>query len=226
MFYCQEVGDRLNEEQIAPIIKEIKGALPEVEEDKIRKEIERYLQYGIEMQEAKRSIIRKFGGVETQFRSVGSITLKEIKGDGSNFDLVVKCLSASERMQRTQNGDKMLVSGLVADASMIRRFVSWDGHSLEKGKESKKDLKRFEEMFHDIDHADKQWDGDDVYLWKSGEGDEKHWVWKDHVNQRSTGTGKRTGANWLPALRPFSPWRRLIGMLMRSSAGTAPACSW
>ncbi len=134
MFCCQEVGDHLNEEQIAPIIKEIKGALPEVEEDKIRKEIERYLQYGIEMQEAKRSIIRKFGGVETQFRSVGPLTLKEIQGDGSNFDLTVKCLSASERMQRTQNGDKMLASGLIADGSMIRRFVSWDGHSLEKGK--------------------------------------------------------------------------------------------
>ncbi len=124
----------MNEEQIAPIIKEIKGALPEVEENKIRKEIERYLQYGIEMQEAKRSIIRKFGGGEIQYRSAGDLTLKEIKDDESNFDLLVKCLSVNERMQKTQNGDKMLVSGLVADTSMIRRFVSWDNHSLEKGK--------------------------------------------------------------------------------------------
>ena len=59
----------MNEEKIAPIIKEISGALPEVDEDKIRKELERYLQYGIEVQEAKRSIIRKFGGTGTQYRS-------------------------------------------------------------------------------------------------------------------------------------------------------------
>ncbi|MGA1794166.1 MAG: hypothetical protein ACMUHM_09455 [Thermoplasmatota archaeon] len=123
----------MEQEQIAPVIQEIKEALPEIEEEKIRTEMDRYLRYGIIPQEAKKAIIRKFGGTPASFSPMGEKKLNELKGGEMNIDLTVKCLSSKERVQQTQNGDKTLVTGLVADETMIRRFVSWEGHMLEKG---------------------------------------------------------------------------------------------
>jgi hypothetical protein len=120
-------------EEIAPIIEEIKKALPEVDEEKIAGEMERYLKYGIVAQEAKKAILRKFGGTQQSYASMGERKLSELKGSEMNVDVLVKCLSSNERIQKTVNGEKTLVTGLVADETMIRRFVSWEGHLLEKG---------------------------------------------------------------------------------------------
>ncbi|MCP3677464.1 MAG: hypothetical protein GY721_07735 [Deltaproteobacteria bacterium] len=120
-------------EEIAPIIKEIKEALPDVDETEISKEMERYLKYGIVPQEAKKAIIRKFGGTTQTFTSSGEMSLSQLQGTEMSVDVTVKCLSSNERIQKTVNGDKTLVTGLVADDTMIRRFVSWEAHNLEKG---------------------------------------------------------------------------------------------
>ena len=120
-------------EEIAPILKEIKEALPDVDENEISKEMDRYLKYGIVATEAKKAIIRKFGGTTRSFTSAGEKKLSELQGNEMNVDVTVKCLSSNERVQKTVNGEKTLVTGLVADSTMIRRFVSWEGHLLEKG---------------------------------------------------------------------------------------------
>lgn len=120
-------------EEIAPIVKEIKEALPDVDETEISKEMERYLKYGIVPQEAKKAIIKKFGGTTQTFTSSGEKVLSELQGNEMNVDVKVKCLSSNERIQKTVNGEKNLVTGLVADNTMIKRFVSWEAHELEKG---------------------------------------------------------------------------------------------
>ncbi|MFO8050093.1 MAG: hypothetical protein R6V01_00130 [Thermoplasmatota archaeon] len=125
----------MEEEQIAPIIEQIKEALPDTDEKKIRTEMERYQKYGILAKEAKKAIIRKFGGTPATYTPMGERSLEELKGGEMNIDLTVRCLSSKERQQRTANGDKTLVFGLLADNTMIRRFVSWDAHLLEKGKD-------------------------------------------------------------------------------------------
>lgn len=120
-------------EEIAPVIQELKEALPEVDGEEIDKEMERYLKYGIVPQEAKKAILKKFGGTQQSYASLGERKLSELKGNEMNVDVTIKCLSSNERVQTTVNGEKTLVTGLVADDTMIRRFVSWEGHFLEKG---------------------------------------------------------------------------------------------
>ncbi|MBN1539511.1 MAG: hypothetical protein JW939_05150 [Candidatus Thermoplasmatota archaeon] len=123
----------MNQEQIAPVIREIKEALPEKKEEELKTELDRYLRYGIDPQEAKKAIIRKFGGTPASFASMGEKKLGELKGGEMNVDLTVRCLSSREREQKTQNGDRILITGLIADDTMIRRFVSWEGQMLDKG---------------------------------------------------------------------------------------------
>lgn len=123
----------MDEDSLAPVVQEIKGALPEMDEEKLREELNKYIMYGINLREARNAIIRKFGGRPSP-ASMGSMELKDLKGDENNFDVIVRCLGCSERMQRTQNGERALVVGLMADRTMIRRFSSWEGHILEKGR--------------------------------------------------------------------------------------------
>lgn len=124
----------MNEEQIAPVIEEICGALEDIDESKVKEELLRYIKYGIEVNEAKRSIIRKYGGGPLDLSSAGPVLLKDLKGNENNITVNVKCLSSDIRTTTTASGEKTMVYGLAADNTMIRRFVSWDNHQLEKGK--------------------------------------------------------------------------------------------
>jgi replication factor A1 len=123
----------MDETQLAPVIQEIKRALPDIDETKIEDELKRYHRYGIHLQEAKNAILKRFGARPTS-SSIGTRTLTELVGGETNFEVTARCLSSKERLQNTANGEKTLVSGLLADRTMIRRFVSWEGHSMEKGK--------------------------------------------------------------------------------------------
>lgn len=58
--------------------------------------------------------------------------------------------------------------------------------SQEKNKESKKDIKKIEERFMELEITDSGWDGDSVYLWRSAEDEEKYWIWKDKPDKRLT----------------------------------------
>ena len=124
----------MDEKQIAPVIQEIKEALDDVEEDRIETELKKYLQYGIVLQEAKKAIIKKLGGGGFAYPAQGEKDLKDLQGNENNVELHVKCLSSRESVMNTTNGTKTMISGLIADETMIRRFVSWDGQNLEKGK--------------------------------------------------------------------------------------------
>ncbi|MDG6223916.1 MAG: hypothetical protein QCI82_00205 [Candidatus Thermoplasmatota archaeon] len=123
----------MDEDSLAPVIQEIKGALQDMDEEKLREELNKYLMYGINLREARNAIIRKYGG-RPNTASIGTLDLKDLTGAENNFDVIVRCMGCSERMLKTQNGEKPLVIGLLADRTMIRRFSSWEGHMLEKGR--------------------------------------------------------------------------------------------
>ncbi|MCU0798996.1 MAG: hypothetical protein MUC62_04935 [Candidatus Thermoplasmatota archaeon] len=122
------------EEQIAPIVKELKEALPEADEEELSRELSRYIRFGIVPQEAKKAILRKMGVREPSRTSIGHRSLSELQGNEIGVEVTVRCLSSNQRLQMTQNGERTLCTGLVADETMIRRFVSWEGHALEKDK--------------------------------------------------------------------------------------------
>lgn len=50
--------------------------------------------------------------------------------------------------------------------------------------ETSRDSKKLEEQFADPDIGDDNWKGDDVYIWKTAEGDEKYYIWKDNPQKR------------------------------------------
>src|SRR5574341_245856 len=65
--------------EFAPHIEEIKRALDnEIEDDRIREDLKKLLEYRVPLAEAKRSLIRKYGGVEkSTVRKLGEIEISD-----------------------------------------------------------------------------------------------------------------------------------------------------
>ena len=61
--------------------------------------------------------------------------------------------------------------------------------SMEKSKDSKKDQKKLDQMFKESEIDDKNWKGDDIYLWNHAEGEEHHWTYKDKPGKRMNQSG-------------------------------------
>lgn len=70
---------------------------------------------------------------------------------------------------------------------------------MEKSKDSKKDLKKIDAMFTEPEVGDKDWKGDATYLWRTAEGDERNWVWKDRPGKRTNDGSARTKKPKIPA---------------------------
>ncbi len=71
--------------------------------------------------------------------------------------------------------------------------------AMEKSKDSKKDLKKIEEMFKDFDSGDEAWTGDPTYLWRTAEGEERYWTWKDKPADRTNDGSTRTKRPKIPS---------------------------
>jgi large subunit ribosomal protein L3 len=60
--------------------------------------------------------------------------------------------------------------------------------SMEKGK----DAKRAEELFKEPPVTDGAWKGDSTYLWRTAEGEDRYWTWKDKPGNRSNDGNTRS----------------------------------
>jgi len=124
----------MNEEDIAPHIEEIRKALgEEITEEKIREELNKYADLGILLSEAKRSIIKNYGGSVSRPDITVERKLDQIEAADSNIEVVCKIISANEKEVGVQGGSKLLVYGLMADDTMARPFTSWNYLQLKKG---------------------------------------------------------------------------------------------
>ncbi len=127
----------MNQEELAPHIEEIRRALgEEITEEKIQEELEKYADLGILLSEAKRAIIKNYGGSVN--RASGNDApvvrkLDQIQPGDMNLEVVSKVISANEKEVNVQGGSKLIVYGMMADDTMARPFTSWNYQQLAKG---------------------------------------------------------------------------------------------
>ena len=124
----------MDEEELAPHIEEIQKALGEgITEDKIREEMEKYADLGILLSEAKRAIIKNYGGSVGGSESPVIRKLDQVEPTDSNIEVVAKIISANEKEVNVSGGSKLIVYGLLADDTMARPYTSWNYLQLQKG---------------------------------------------------------------------------------------------
>ena len=129
----------MNQEELAPHIQELKKVLGKnVSEEDILKELDTYVNvYLVDLESAKRSILRKYGGDNIGFVTAENVVKKinDLNGTEQNVDILAKVLFCQKKTIPGKNGDRDIISGLLGDETATASFTEWSGKmELEKGK--------------------------------------------------------------------------------------------
>lgn len=117
---------------LAPHVADITRALNgKVQEDQVQAELARYIEYGVPLAQAKRDIIRNYGGrpgavsVAKKLRDVS-------KSDGS-VDFVARVVTVNAKEVTAQGEKRTITFGLLGDETRVLPYTAWKDFGLEKG---------------------------------------------------------------------------------------------
>lgn len=116
--------------EFAPHIEEIKRALDnEIDESNIIAELKKLLEYRVPISEAKRSLIKKYGGSEKS----KARKLKDILIGDRNIEITGQVLEITKKTVNVKNIEKTVFSGTISDETAARSFTSWHDFDLNVG---------------------------------------------------------------------------------------------
>ena len=129
----------MNMEELTPHIEELKRVLGDkADEAVIVAELDTYLnKYHLDIDSAKRGIIRKLGGTSVGFVTAAAVQKKvgDLTGTEQNVDVVAKVIYVENKEITVKGSPKKIVSGIVGDDTGSSSFTVWRGDiQLEKGK--------------------------------------------------------------------------------------------
>lgn len=116
-------------EKIAPHVEDISRVLgEEVDKTEIERMLKNYIEiYKISVDDAKRAIVKHFGGSPAGLSWSGGYSKKvdELKGDEQNVDLLVRLVGISPKQVTVKGNKRVIHTGILADESGTASFTSW-----------------------------------------------------------------------------------------------------
>ena len=116
--------------EFAPHVEEIKKALDnEIEDSNIIADLKKLLEYRVPLSEAKRSLIKKYGGSEKcTVRKLEDIQIGE-----HNIEVTGQVIGVTKKTVIIKNIEKTLFSGVISDETSSRSFTAWSDFDLNPG---------------------------------------------------------------------------------------------
>jgi replication factor A1 len=116
--------------EFAPHIEEIKRALDnDIDESNIIADLKKLLEYRVPLSEAKRSLIKKYGGSEKSKER----KLKDIQIGDRNIEIIGQVLEITKKTVNVKNNEKTVFSGTISDETAARSFTAWHDFDLNVG---------------------------------------------------------------------------------------------
>src|SRR5574341_6710 len=116
--------------EFAPHVEEIKRALDnEMDENSILEELKKLLQYRVPVEEAKRSLIKKYGGAEKPTVR----KLRDIEIGDRNIEVTAQVMEIAGKTVNVKNTEKTIFTGIIRDETAARSFTAWQDFGLNTG---------------------------------------------------------------------------------------------
>lgn len=116
--------------EFAPHVEEIKRALDnEIEDNNIIADLKKLLEYRVPLSEAKRSLIKKYGGSEKSTVR----KLKDIQIGDRNIEVTCQVMEITRKTINIKNSEKTIFSGVISDETAARSFTAWSDFDLKAG---------------------------------------------------------------------------------------------
>ncbi|PSG96928.1 hypothetical protein BRD56_08215, partial [Thermoplasmatales archaeon SW_10_69_26] len=128
-----------SDEDIASTIEELARKLDDVDEDEIREELQRYLDHGVPLHQAKRDLEQTLpqqsseAGGSTEPSPTEDKQIGEIGIDDENVNVRAKVLSVTEREVTARGEEKTIWSGELGDETGVVDYTSWRNLDIEPG---------------------------------------------------------------------------------------------
>jgi replication factor A1 len=127
--------------QSAPLLEDILLALGDkvgttVTAEEVRKELQRYLDYGVPPAQARTTILRHYGvGGGAPAANAGSSrkTLAELRPNESFVNLLVRIVTIHDKEILVKGEKRTIQYGILGDESMTRSFTAWKPVQVQKG---------------------------------------------------------------------------------------------
>ena len=120
----------MNETELTPLLEDMKRVLNDkIDEDTLKAELNKYLnEYHVDVDAAKRGILRKYGAIDSAATIGGTITKKigTLTGNEQNVDVVARVETVERRQIRSRGTDKEIVSGVLGDETGKVTYTLWD----------------------------------------------------------------------------------------------------
>ncbi len=127
----------MNEKELAPHIEDINRALKgKVNSEQIEEELQKFRsEYRISLGDAKRAIVKKFGGDPLELYLNPEKKINEIRGDERSLDIKARILSLQDKEIEIEGKPKTIFYGILGDDTGTVPFTLWEAKSLdlEKG---------------------------------------------------------------------------------------------
>lgn len=119
--------------EIAPHVDEIIRALDttdiQIDQATIQKELKKLLEFKVPLNEAKRSLLKKYGASDIPEMK----NLAELKGGERNIEIIARILDINLKVVGIKGQERTIFMGTMADQTGARSFTAWDDFGLEIG---------------------------------------------------------------------------------------------
>lgn len=104
----------------------------EVTRDELEKEFKKFLEYGVPLDHAKQTLIKKFGGNSIPL-STGRILITDVTPNQKSVNLLCRIVSINPRDVTIRGENRKIFYGILADESGTIPFTAWNDFDIEKG---------------------------------------------------------------------------------------------
>lgn len=129
----------MDKNELTPHVEELKRVLGnKANEDDLRAELDNFVnRFGVDVENAKKAIIRKIGGDTSSFITADAVSKKvdELTGNEQNVDITAKVVFGESKDITVRGRPKTIFSGILGDETRTASFTIWegDGVNLETG---------------------------------------------------------------------------------------------
>lgn len=133
----------MTKEEINTIVEDILTTLPDeykkdLNKDKLTEELNKFLDYGVPLQQAKTTLIKKYGGnttpTETSTPSTeGPQQIQDIQGNQQSVSTLARIIHIAPKDITVKGEAKTIYYGILGDPTGTIPFTAWNDWKLEKG---------------------------------------------------------------------------------------------
>ncbi len=122
------------EQQIDDILEALREASgKEISREELEKELKKFLEYGVPLDHAKQTLVKKFGGTFKQPPSTERSLLVDLKPNQQSVHVLCRIVSVNPRDITVKGEARKIYYGILGDESGTVQFTAWKDFELEKG---------------------------------------------------------------------------------------------